>query len=432
MTNKVEKLVAGLTPHMVEAVKGAARNPGGGIGRRNLGNGGGTYGALGRRDIIAPGADGWYALTELGWSVAEALGMEIPEGAVEEAREHAERVKYHRAQKAWEDSLEADEVDEAAVDSAKQNAFDTVREEGLEPYSTRWYEVAYSTYHYWVDQNEGERRVDQEMADNKEVPVETQEEAVEAQELIIPKGIRFDTGEAGREASDAYKALMAERMAVQVEDVKKGDHVRITPTAPWLPITADAHASHMRGHVYLMSGQYVVTRPIGAKVLRHNKEECARVMYEVADRYPGATVELPEVQEEGQEAQLQAGDTVEYVGNLGILLGKRGTILEVYTQALAGLGAWCAVTLEDGSEARVPEGALRLVTEGISVARTFTDGEGGTFTLEVNGATVTVKDVTEEGEEATATTFASVEEAEAFVAATVAELAVDGWAEQSE
>ncbi|MFE0447375.1 hypothetical protein [Streptomyces fungicidicus] len=352
MTNKVAKLVAGLTPRMVEAIKGAARNPGGGIGRRNLGNGGGTYGALGRRDVIAPGADGWYALTELGWSVAEALGVEIPEAAVEGAKE--------------------------------------------------------------------------------EELVETQEEAVEAQELIIPKGIRFDTGEAGREASDAYKALMAERMAVQVEDVKKGDHVRITPTAPWLPITADAHASHMRGHVYLMSGQHVVTRPIGAKVLRHNKEECARVMYEVADRYPGATVELPEVQEEGQEAQLQAGDTVEYVGNLGILLGKRGTILEVYTQAREGLGAWCAVTLEDGSEARVPEGALRLVTEGISVARTFTDGEGGTFTLEVSGATVTVKDVTKEGEEITATTFASVEEAEAFVAATVAELAADGWAEQSE
>jgi hypothetical protein len=90
-------------------------------------------------------------------------------------------------------------------------------------------------------------------------------------------------------------------------------------------------------------------------------------------------------------------------------------------------GAYCAEIFTYGENWEAEQEAQRAPK-----ARTFTDGEGGTFTLEVNGATVTAKDVTEDGEEATATTFPSVEEAEAFVVSTVAELAEDGWTEQSE
>ncbi|WP_157846702.1 hypothetical protein, partial [Kitasatospora aureofaciens] len=95
---------------------------------------------------------------------------------------------------------------------------------------------------------------------------------METQELTTPKGIRFAKGEAGREAADAYVNLMADRMAVPAVDIRKGDHIRPEPNGLWFRVTADAHQSRMRGHVFIRSGRYLFTRPAGSKVVRHNKE----------------------------------------------------------------------------------------------------------------------------------------------------------------
>lgn len=112
-------------------------------------------------------------------------------------------------------------------------------------------------------------------------------------ELTTPKGIRFAAGEAGQEAANAYADLMAERMAVPVKDIRKGDHIRLEPTGPWFPVTAGARPSHMRGHVFVTCGPHIFTRPAGARMVRHHKEVSVQVMRDVAAQYPGATLELP-------------------------------------------------------------------------------------------------------------------------------------------
>lgn len=53
------------------------------------------------------------------------------------------------ARKGWE--AECEKFCEAHIDSANQNADDTAHEEGFEPYSKRWYEIAISTLHHARD-----------------------------------------------------------------------------------------------------------------------------------------------------------------------------------------------------------------------------------------------------------------------------------------
>ncbi|AVO22307.1 hypothetical protein PBI_NESBITT_50 [Streptomyces phage Nesbitt] len=190
-------------------------------------------------------------------------------------------------------------------------------------------------------------------------------------ELTTPKGIRFAAGEAGREAADAYADLMAERMAVPAVDIRKGDHIRPAPDGPWYPVTADAHRSHMRGHVFIRSGQYLFTRPAGAKVVRHHKETSLQVMRDVAAQYPGAELELPE-----------------------------------------GDGESRVVSLRDEEDYRF---RLEVDTDDSGALVTVSDWEPGADDPEV-----------------TTTRFATVDEASAFVKETVEALTADGYREVSQ
>lgn len=74
----LQQLIDGMSPRMLDALHFYAKaNPQGSIARRNLGNGGGTHGALHRRGLIGEGLDErgqtGYFLTPLGWSVLRHL-----------------------------------------------------------------------------------------------------------------------------------------------------------------------------------------------------------------------------------------------------------------------------------------------------------------------------------------------------------------------
>ncbi|MGW6416313.1 hypothetical protein [Streptomyces sp. NPDC055055] len=74
MAQTLDQIAAGMTPRMTEAVTfWGDRNPQGSTARMNLGKGGGTLGAIHRRDLIGEGRDergnGGYYLTPLGWAL---------------------------------------------------------------------------------------------------------------------------------------------------------------------------------------------------------------------------------------------------------------------------------------------------------------------------------------------------------------------------
>ncbi|AUG87122.1 hypothetical protein HOS57_gp51 [Streptomyces phage AbbeyMikolon] len=259
-----------------------------------------------------------------------------------------------------------------------------------------------------------------------------EEELVETMELTTPKGIRFAAGEAGREAANAYADLMAERMAVPAVDIRKGDHIRPAPDGPWYPVTADARRSHMRGHVFIRSGQYLFTRPVGAKVVRHHMETSLQVMRDVADQYPGASLELPEPAVESKVApslsEPQAKALVEtYLGrgrtdNSGVSVG---TWAHLESLSLAFLDPDTPrVGITDRGRDLIATGAVDLL-----------DGEGYRFRMETvrvigAGAMVTVRDwETGETPEVTSTWFASEVDANVFVKETVGALMTDGYKE---
>ncbi|MGK5733207.1 hypothetical protein [Streptomyces sp. URMC 124] len=72
-----KRITDGLSPRMRNALHTLATNPQGAIPRRNLGRGGGTYGALHRRGLIGEGVDrrgeAGFFLTPLGWALLRHL-----------------------------------------------------------------------------------------------------------------------------------------------------------------------------------------------------------------------------------------------------------------------------------------------------------------------------------------------------------------------
>ncbi|MBC9730692.1 hypothetical protein [Streptomyces sp. TRM68367] len=74
---EIQQIVKGMSERMLTYLRFYAKNPQGSIARTNLGNGGGTHGALVRRGLAGQGADGrgyrGYFLAPLGWAVVEHL-----------------------------------------------------------------------------------------------------------------------------------------------------------------------------------------------------------------------------------------------------------------------------------------------------------------------------------------------------------------------
>ncbi|WP_108934514.1 hypothetical protein [Streptomyces ardesiacus] len=437
MADMVASLVASLTPRMEVAIKGAAKNSTGGIGRRNLGRGGGTHGALARRGLIAPREDGWFALTEAGWSVAEALGVDVPKAPVSET---PARDEWFATMCTADGQEHREDVDQEAVVAACENADDTSVERGFSDASEEWYTVALATYHMMRVELANERQAEADLAAQDDEQAHMEEEPVETQELTTPKGIRFAKGEAGREAADAYVNLMADRMAVPAVDIRKGDHIRPEPNGLWFRVTADAHQSRMRGHVFIRSGRYLFTRPAGSKVVRHNKEAQLQVMRDVADQYPGAELEFPEVQEEAVEPTPVTVTITRH--KLYPEVARPGPAWRwSYNYRVDG-GPVCQygpglVSLRDMLRFKFRD--VRIVETWQKAQKrtvvTLRDNEGYRFRLEVategSGALVTASDWEPGAEdpEVTTTRFATTEEASAFVKETVEALVADGYKE---
>jgi hypothetical protein len=232
--------------------------------------------------------------------------------------------------------------------------------------------------------------------DNKGESVET------TVERVRPKGIRFEDRacvkcggvqaynpctrcrgkgrqytKRGAEAFVAYEALLMARLGVPASDIRLGDAVRLTPTGPWSTAVGSAAPSSVKGYQVIpcIDGNLQVRD--GDSVMRHNPRACVEIMYAIADRYDGATLDMPKeakveeskVEETTERPYLDAnprflkGDRVEYVGSAKAMDGYRGTV--------AGQGArqrTFGVDWDHGTHTEVAQGALKLLRPGPEVS----------------------------------------------------------------
>ncbi|MFH9831150.1 hypothetical protein ACH4NC_07525 [Streptomyces sp. NPDC017201] len=123
------RLADGLSSRMLDALHVLATNPQGSTARRNLGNGGGTLGALHRRDLIGEGVDergqSGYFLTPKAWAYLRHMNSTVrPADAGRLDLDDALAAAYPAAQPvADDDQVEDDDqaLDEQPVEDAPQN-----------------------------------------------------------------------------------------------------------------------------------------------------------------------------------------------------------------------------------------------------------------------------------------------------------------------
>ncbi len=122
------RLADGLSSRMFDALHILATNPQGALARRNLGNGGGTHGALYRRGLIDQGVDergqAGYFLTPKAWAFLRAqYGTVRPADAGRLDLDDALAAAYPAEQPVADEQVEDDDqaVDEQPVEDAPQN-----------------------------------------------------------------------------------------------------------------------------------------------------------------------------------------------------------------------------------------------------------------------------------------------------------------------